>query len=534
MDKKAQLTSVRNKIKNFVGMDDLSDEQVKELESLNREAVKLEALISADEQAFKAQAEADKAESERIQARIDEALKAKEEEWKAEAAKGRRLPFEGNAPHQAQFADTSKYDGMSTGELALAITFMNSTGKIRPSLGAYKALAIKAIEDKGDTSNPELSAMYTHGAMKAAGLVLDKDAYKDNGDAFKAVTDPMYTGGSTDGGNWVHTAYSRELWQAIRSMTQIVSKIPKQVIPDGYSSATIPIEGTDFTWYSAPEASSTDATLLKPAQTISGTQITTPTNREITVGKMGATGWYTGELSEDSIIAFVPQARKQLEISGTEQLEHLVLDGDTETSGSTNINDIGGTPTATGTNRDLFLLLNGFRKLPLVTNTDNARAGGSLDEDDYLETMWLMGTAGLAGADMSKCSFIVDPNVYKKSLQMAVVKTKDVWSNATVESGVLTKLWGYEILPSWFMHYKSAVRKANTAGKVDQDTVANNTTGSILGVRWDQWKFAYKRLMTVETVRVADADAYQLVAWMRVGMNYRDTEASAITYGLSV
>jgi len=84
------------------------------------------------------------------------------------------------------------------------------------------------------------------------------------------------------------------------------------------------------------------------------------------------------------------------------------------------------------------------------------------------------------------------------------------------------------------MHFKSTARKANTSGKVDQDTTTNNTTGSILGVRWDQWRFAYKRMMTIETVRVADADAYQLVAWMRVGMNYRDTEAAAISYGLTV
>ena len=47
-------------------------------------------------------------------------------------------------------------------------------------------------------------------------------------------------------------------------------------------------------------------------------------------------------------------------------------------------------------------------------------------------------------------------------------------------------------------------------------------------------EIAFKRVMSIETVRVADADAYQIVAWMRVGMNYRDTEAAAITYNLTV
>ena len=483
--KKAELVQVRNKIKTYASLPDLTDEQVKELEGLNKQALKLEALIIAEDQTGKAEAEAQAADAERIQAAVKAAVDVEKEAWQKEAAKLNRLPFEGSAPHVTEFADTNRYDNVGAGDLALAITIMKSTGKVRPSSGAYKALAIKLLEEKNDGGEAELSPAYTRGAMKASGLSLDKDAYKDNGSAFKAVTDPMYTGGSTDGGNWVHTAYSRELWSAIRAETPILAKIPKQVIPDGYSSATIPIEGTDFTWYKAAEASSTDATLLKPAQTITGTQITTPTNREITVGKMGAMGWYSGELNEDSIIAFAPQARAQLQISGMEQLEHLVIDGDTATATTTNINDIANTAVQT---TQLYTVFNGLRKLGLVTNTANSRSGGTLSEDDYLETMWLMGTAGLGGSDLQKCSFVIDPNVYKKSLQMSVLKTKDVWSNATLESGVLTKLWGYEVLPSWFMHYRSTVRKANSSGKVDQTVVGNNTTGSILGVRWDQWK----------------------------------------------
>jgi hypothetical protein len=211
-----------------------------------------------------------------------------------------------------------------------------------------------------------------------------------------------------------------------------------------------------------------------------------------------------------------------------------VIDGDTATGATTNINTIGGTPTSTGVTRDLFLMFDGLRKLGLVTNTANSRSGGAISEDDYLETMWLLGTAGIGGADLTKCAFIIDPNVYKKSLQMAAVKTKDVWTNATLESGSLTKLWGYDVFPSWFMHFKSTARKANSAGKVDQTTPANNAYGAILAVRWDQWKFAYKRQMTIETTRIANADSWEIVAWARVGLGYRDNEASGITYGLTV
>jgi hypothetical protein len=82
------------------------------------------------------------------------------------------------------------------------------------------------------------------------------------------------------------------------------------------------------------------------------------------------------------------------------------------------------------------------------------------------------------------------------------------------------------------MHRASANRKVNTAGKADLDTAGNNTTGAILAIRFDQWKQAFKRRMTMETTRIANADSWEIVALVRWGMAYRDTEASAISYNV--
>ena len=133
-----------------------------------------------------------------------------------------------------------------------------------------------------------------------------------------------------------------------------------------------------------------------------------------------------------------------------------------------------------------------------------------------------------------KVEFIVDPNVAWKAMELAEVKTRDVFARPTVENGKLAGLWGYNINTSYFMHYKSAARKCNTAGKVDQDTTTNNTTGSILAVRFDQWLMGYRRRMTLETTRVARADATEIVALMRLGMINRDGEAAAISRNITV
>jgi hypothetical protein len=298
-------------------------------------------------------------------------------------------------------------------------------------------------------------------------------------------------------------------------------------IPDGYSSAYFPIEGTDPTWYHVAEV--TTSANPAPDATVTASQITTPTKIQLTVNKMGARSLYSGELDEDSMIPYAAQLREQLALSGAEVMEAIVINGDTSAD-ATNINHTNGA--AGGT--EYFTLLDGFRHLPIVTNTDNKRAGGALTEDDYLETMWLMGAAGMAGADLAKCSFIIDPNIYKASLKMATVKTKDVWTNATMESGILTKLWGYDIFPSWNFASESTTRKTNSAGEVDEVTAANNLYGCILGVRWDQWKLGYKRRMTIETTRFANSDSWEIVALARWGLVYRDTDASALTYGLTV
>jgi len=521
MDAKNELRNVRKSIKTLSVEPNLSDEQAKQLQDLMAKAVKLEsqveALAEAEKEDAEAKAEADKQEKEKV----EEAVKAAKVEWEKEAAKSRRLPFS-DAPYQSKFAETSKYDGMPAADLALMTEVLRSSNKpVSPF--AYKALAFKIAELKDDnTEEGHANLAYIRSAFKA-GTGIDPTI-----DGNKGVTDPMLTTGTTDGGNWALTAYSTELWKNIRAGSNIVAKIPSVVIPDGWKSYTYPIEGTDPTWYVVAQATTASGS-LPSATTVTASQITTPTKVELTVAKMGAKVLYTGEMVEDSLIPFVAQLREQLSISGAEMMEHVVIDGDT-TASVANINDTNaGGGGAAGT--EIFCLADGFRHIAI---TNNSRSGGALTEEDYLETMWLMGTAGLAGADLAKCAFIVDPNVYKKSLQLASVKTQDVWANATLESGVLTKIWGYSLYPSWNMHRNSTTRKCNSDGEIDIDTVANNAYGAIVGVRWDKWKLGYKRQMTMETTRFANSDSWEIVALARWGLLNRDTTASAISYGITV
>jgi hypothetical protein len=237
-------------------------------------------------------------------------------------------------------------------------------------------------------------------------------------------------------------------------------------------------------------------------------------------------------MEEDSLIPWASQLNAQMTLAAAETLEHVAIDGDTETGATTNINTIGGTPGGT----EAYLNLNGFRKLALVTNTANSTSIGALADTTFLTIKNLMGPAGKNASDKTKVEFILDPNVYDKVLQLASVKTQDVFPNATLVDGELTKLWGYSVRRSYFMHWLSTTNpyQANTAGKVNLTNQALNTTGAALAVRYDQWLMGWKRRARLETVRIPRSDVTEITVTLRVGLVYRDTEAAAIGYNITL
>ena len=509
--------------------DKLTEDDTEQLEKWNKEAHSLKARIEAE----KLSAEHQEEEKQRIENEKKAAVKAalQEQEEKHKAASG-RLPF-GDAPYAAKYSDTYKYDQLDGTELSLLIETANKIGA-PVQAGAMKAMSLRVSEldakDAGNDEEARKSVAYVKNAFKAeTGILPEKEQVEA---AIKADTAPMYTGASPMS-DWVGTFYAQNIWQKIRGAVNVASRIPSRVVPDGFSSAVLPLESTDPSFYKVSESSATDGTLRVPDATIDASQAATG-SKTVSLNKMGSRVLYSGEADEDSLIAFVPQLRSQLEAKGAEQFEHVIVDGDVETSASKNINDIAGTPAGNET----FLMFDGFRKLPLVTNTGNSRsASGGFVIEDFLNTLKLLGTAGVAGMDPRQTAFIVDYNTYWAALNIPELKTKDVSNTATVEGGVLKSVYGRDVLPSFQMHLlgpTSYERKANTAGKIDLDTAGNNTTGSILAVNFSQWVLAYKRRMTMEVARLARSDSWEIVSLMRFGLAYRDTEASAISYNVGV
>jgi len=451
------------------------------------------------------------------------AYQVAQDEAAAEALKAKAI-----APQKEQYnvapavvADSShwKFDNYPIEELSFTAEFLNQAEGTRrdakpASDSLLKTLAMR-MDSKGENGKVIDPARHAFKSWQA------KSGVKANEIAQSTL--------ASYGDEWVGVAYSSNLWESVRSATSVVGRIPSFEFPAGAESMVIPIESTDPVWFLVAQASALSSNPGGiPTNTVTSSQVGTA-NKTATLSKLGARSLYTGELSEDAVLPFAGQLQKQLVTSGAEYLESAVIDGDTATGATTNINDIAGTPAAT----DWFLAFNGFRKSCLVTTTANSRDAGALTASDFLETAKLLGTAGQL-AEPGKTSFILDASTYWKAIELTEVKTRDVFSSPTIENGRLTGIYGFDVSQSFHMHKAQPSRLANANGKVDLDTAGNNTTGSLLAVRWDQWMFGYRRRMTLETSRIAAADSTEIVAIMRASLTQRGTEGSAISYNITV
>lgn len=518
-----------------------SDEASDEARNVERQTIpdkgkhmepkEVQALIDAGvASALKAQQDAAAAKQAQ-DAAIEERVKAETERRvkELEATKANRLSDSatpesiksGSAPNIAQFSNLWRYDNTPTEDLAWAANVFQAgmtAGHMtrRPSVDVVKALAVRVVDNEKETQYN-----VTRGAMKAQGLPLKANELNHSTQA-------------GFGDEWIGVEYSRVAWDKIRVEAAIASLLPTVVVPEGSESIVVPVIGASTTFYKIAQGTAQDANPGRTTATFTTSKLAT-TNKTLTVSKFGSAANFSSELEEDSVLMWASTLRADMEAEAREILDHLVIDGDTETGATTNINDIAGTPAAT----DVFLTMNGFRKLCLVTNTANSRSGGALGIDDFLETVKLMGLAGRNAVDKRKVAFILDPWTAWKALELVQLLTADVRPSApTLEDGALTSIWGYKVYTSYNMHRANQDStyglKANTAGKTDLDTASNNTTGAVLAVRFDQWVLGYKRRWKFETKRDPESDSTGIYMSSRVGMVNRDTDASAISYNITV
>jgi hypothetical protein len=286
----------------------------------------------------------------------------------------------------------------------------------------------------------------------------------------------------------------------------------------------LPIEGTDPTVYYVPETADEAHLLLSGAGNPMPDSLVGSGKVTLTAKKLAIRVGFSAELVEDSVIPILALYREQGLRVMSDAIDNVLLNGDTETGATGNINMDDQAPTGT----EKTLAFNGLRKLGLVTTTTNGvNASGGPTASLFRQTRFKMTNKyALRPRD---CAYIVDSGSYGKLLEANEIVTVDKYGgSASILTGEVGLIYGVPVLPSAEM----ALTEAD--GKLSYDTPSNNTKGQAVCVYRPGWMVGYRRRVAASMTYLPFYDAYQMVATLRLAFINFDAEVASVLYNITV
>lgn len=265
----------------------------------------------------------------------------------------------------------------------------------------------------------------------------------------------------------------------------------------------------------------------------------TPSNRvSVTASKFALRQLWSGELEEDAIIQFVPFLREQAAMALAHDMDALVLNGDTTTNGTGNINKDDEAPDAS----DYFLAHDGLRHAGLVDNTANGiNVAGVVSVElfrDLRRTMLDVSNTMDWGHPTNRedLVFVCDPETADMvEFLDDVLEWKKYNNQGAILGGEAARIMGHPIISS------VDLGKTEADGKQSYDTPSNNVKGQIVAFNRRGAVTGWLRRVRVETDRDISTDQNEIVYTLRRGMGrYTPTGAAsgiewaAVAYNISL
>lgn len=309
------------------------------------------------------------------------------------------------------------------------------------------------------------------------------------------------TAGSGD--EWVPTAMAASIWNDAFLASKVVGSLPQVAMPsDPYDSPLLTI-GTWRKGTANQAASQSDPTTGKSTMT--------------TTEQVLDFGW-SYNLDEDSVIAELPEFRREVTRSGAEQMDAFALNADSTDAATGNINLNDSNPPD-----DSYHLSNGqdgLRHLFLVDNTSQSTDINTQLTDALVRAG--IGRLDKYGAMTDRLAMAMNPKTFVLSmLGLTNVVTVDKFGpKATILTGQLASYAGIPVIPS------ESILLAEDNGKVSV-TAANNDEGQIVLYHRDMWKVGFMRQLLIEVDRDIRKRQFIMVASFRIAMAARGTRSTA-------
>lgn len=318
------------------------------------------------------------------------------------------------------------------------------------------------------------------------------------------------------GDEWVPELWSGQIWQKARLENAILPLFRAIEMPS--NPFELPVEGADPSVYFVPETSDEAHLTLGSGNPIPQSKIGTG-KVQLNARKLALRVGFSAELVEDSIVPVLAVYREQAMRAITDSIDHVLLNGDTASSG--NVNSNGRAPDA----NNRYRAFDGLRKLALVSHV-----GGRVDANGA-PTLALLRSARFKlaarhAARPADLAWIVDGASYAKLLGLGEFLTMEkAGPQATARSGQIGFMDGAPVIVSAEMPLSEGA-----AGKVNATTPANNTKGTALCVARPGWFVGYRRRIAVSLDYLPYYDSYRLTATVRLAfVNLDNGVAAALT-----
>lgn len=327
-----------------------------------------------------------------------------------------------------------------------------------------------------------------------------------------------YSTQSGYGDEWVPDLWSAQIWQKARQDNVILPLF--RAIEMASNPFELPIEGTDPSVYFVPETSAESHLSLGSGNPIPDSKIGSG-KVQLAAKKLALRVGFSAELVEDAVIPVLNIYREQAMRAIADSIDYVLLNGDTESGATGNINSDDAAPNAT----DRFMAFDGLRKLPLVTTTANAvDMAGAPTLAKLREARFTM--AAKYAARPGDLAWIMDSGTYAALLDISEFLTMDkAGALATAQTGQLGFIDGIPVFVSAEMGLTMADGKINASG---------NTKGQAVCVYRPGWFVGYRRNIAVNVDYLPYYDSYQLTATVRLAFANFDDDVAAALYNITV
>ena len=217
--------------------------------------------------------------------------------------------------------------------------------------------------------------------------------------------------------------------------------------------------------------------------------------------------WFTVDTSEAeaqfAIVDVVALIKRKLAVSAANTIVSDIINGDTVTAATTNINLIDGTPGGT----ESYLGADGLRKTAIAAGASQSFDAGTFDFSDYLT---LLKALGVNASNRQDVAFI--HSVGAEIAALGVTEFKQAYLNginSSAMTGRIPSILGANLyIDRW-------LTEANAAGKISA-TPANNVKGQILAVNKYAVQHGSSGDYNLEIYRVP-GKGYQIIGWYFYG-----------------